>query len=151
MSTYGVAMMLGEFGLSRLSDHMGRKPVILIGLLFFSSEFIGLAFSRDYILIAMSFIVAGLGNALFDPALTAYILDIAPSKHHGRILGIKSTAGSLGTIFGPALVILFADTLTAQSIFMIATGPVFLITLVFLFTRAKQTGQTISAIDIKIN
>lgn len=149
MSTYGVAMMLGEFGLSRLSDHMGRKPVILIGLLFFSAQFIGLAFSRDYILIAGAFIIAGFGNALFDPALSAYILDIAPAKHHGRILGIKSTAGSLGTIFGPALVILFADILSAQGIFMIATGAVFLIILVFLFTQAKQTGHVRSTVDIK--
>jgi len=154
MSTYGVAMMLGEFGLSRLSDHIGRKPVILIGLLFFSAQFIGLAFSRDYILIAIAFVVAGLGNALFDPALSAYILDIAPAKHHGRILGIKSTAGSLGNILGPTLVVLFADILSAQGIFIIATGSVFLITLVFLFTRTKlqsmQTGQVRAAIDMKV-
>jgi MFS transporter, DHA1 family, multidrug resistance protein len=154
MSTYGIAMMLGEFGLSQVSDRLGRKPVIMIGLLFFSAQFIGLAISRDYILIAATFVIAGLGNALFDPALNAYILDISPTEHHGRILGIKSTAGSLGSILGPALVVLFAGILSAQSIFIAATGVVILITLMFLFTQTKsqlmQAMKVRSTIDVKI-
>jgi len=153
MSTYGIAMMLGEFTLSRLSDRIGRKPVILIGLVMFSAQFIGLAFSRDYLLIATAFIIAGFGNALYDPALSAYILDNTPETHQGQILGIKSTAGSLGSILGPALVVLFTNILSAQDIFMIATGVVFLITVMFLFTHTKlqsiQTRQAGAAIDIK--
>ena len=135
MSTYGVAMMLGEFSLSRLSDRLGRKPVIVLGLVLFAAQFIGLAFSRDYVLIAAAFVVAGLGNALFDPALSAYILDIAPAEHQARILGIKSTAGSLGNILGPALVVLFTPFLQAQGIFLIATGIVLLITLISLSVK----------------
>jgi DHA1 family multidrug resistance protein-like MFS transporter len=153
MSTYGIAMMLGEFTLSRLSDRIGRKPVILIGLLMFSAQFIGLAFSRDDLLIAAAFIIAGFGNALYDPALSAYILDITPIKYHGQILGIKSMAGSLGSILGPALVVLFTEILSAQGIFMIAMGAVLLITFVFLFTRpklqSKRTGQVSAAINIR--
>ena len=155
MSTYGITMMLGEFTLSRLSDRIGRRPVILMGLVMFSAQFIGLAFSQNYILIVAAFIIAGFGNALYDPALSAYILDITPANHHGRSLGIKSTAGSLGNILGPALIVLFADVLSAQGVFIIATGMVSLITLVFLFTRTKlqsiQTGQVISTVDIKTN
>lgn len=55
MNTYGIAMMLVEFSPSRMSDRLGRTPVILIGLVFFSAQFIGLAFSRNYILIATTF------------------------------------------------------------------------------------------------
>jgi len=137
MSTYGIAMMLGEFTLSRLSDRIGRRPVILIGLVMFSAQFIGLAFFRKYLLIATSFIIAGFGNALFDPALSAYFLDIAPAEHHGRTLGIKSTAGSLGNILGPAMMVVFAEILSAQGIFLAAMGTVFLIILAFLFIQMK--------------
>jgi len=89
------------------------------------------------IVIAITFVIAGSGNAFFDPALTAYILEVAPAKHHGQILGIKSTAGSLGSILGPDLIVMLVDILSAQGIFMIATGTVFLVALVFLFTRTK--------------
>jgi DHA1 family tetracycline resistance protein-like MFS transporter len=144
MSTYGIAMMLGEFGLSHLSDRFGRKPVIIVGLALFSAQFIGLAFSRNYALIAVSFIVAGLGNALFDPALSASILDIAPAGHQARILGIKSTAGSLGNILGPALVILCMPYLTAQGIFLVASGVVVLITLAGLSIRMRpQSSESV--------
>jgi len=141
MSTYGVAMTLGEFGLGRLSDRFGRKPVIVLGLLLFAAQFIGLAFSHDFVLIAAAFIVAGLGNALYDPALSAWILDIAPVKQQVRILGIKSTAGSLGNILGPALLVLFTPFLNARGIFLVATGMVLLITLVFLFFQPQKAGS----------
>ena len=147
MSTYGIALMLGEFSLSRLSDRLGRKPVILIGLVFFSAQFIGLAFSRDYVLIATAFVIAGLGNALYDPALSTYILDISPSLHQGRILGIKSAAGSLGNIVGPSLIVLFADNLSAQGIFIVATAIVLLITLVSLFTLIKSRSSWVGSVQ----
>jgi len=154
MSTYGVAMMLGEFTLSRLSDRIGRKPVILIGLFMFSAQFIGLAFARDYLLIAAAFVIAGFGNALYDPALSANILDITPETYQGQVLGIKSTAGSLGSILGLALVVLFADVLSAQGVFMVATSNVFLITLAFLFTQkdshSAKIGQVNPATDVQV-
>jgi MFS family permease len=137
MSTYGIAMTLGEFFLSHLSDRLGRKPVIVYGLILFAVQFIGLAFFRNYILIATTFVIAGLGNALFDPALNASILDIAPAEHQARILGIKSTASSLGNILGPALVVLFTPFLEARGIFLGATSIVFLSILFFLFAQIR--------------
>ncbi len=129
MSTYGVSMALGEFGLGRLSDTLGRKPVIIAGLLLFSAQFIGLALSRDYVFIAAAFVIAGLGNALFDPALSASILDIAPGEHQARLLGMKSTAGSIGNILGPAMIVLFTPLIQAQTVFLVASGMVLLATL----------------------
>jgi MFS family permease len=96
MSTFGVALTLGELTLGRLSDRLGRKPIIMIGLMLFSAQFIGLAFFRNYILIAVAFVIAGLGNALFDPALSASFLDISPVEHRSRMLGIKGMVGSYG-------------------------------------------------------
>lgn len=126
MSVYGVAMMLGEFAFGRLSDRLGRKPIILIGLVLFSVQFAGLALFKSYLLIAAAFVIAGLGNALYDPALSASILDISPVEHRARTLGIKYTAGSLGSILGPALVVLVSSSLSPSGIFLIAVSVVLL-------------------------
>jgi DHA1 family tetracycline resistance protein-like MFS transporter len=120
MSVYGISLTLGEFSLSRLSDRLGRKPVVLLGLALFSAQFLGLAIFRNTLPIAVAFLIAGLGNALYDPAISASILDLAPAGHQARLLGIKSTAGSLGSILGPGLVVLFTAWLPARGIFMIA-------------------------------
>ena len=139
MSTYGVSMMLGEFGLGRLSDTLGRKPIIVMGLLLFSAQFLGLAFSRNYLVIAIAFVIAGLGNALFDPALSAALLDSTPSRYQARMLGLKSTFGSAGNILGPALVVVFAAMLPPQGIFLASAGSVLLTALIVVSFRNKTT------------
>lgn len=145
MSTFGMACTLGEFSLSQLSDRLGRRPVIALGLVLFSAQFIGLALFRSYVLIAITFVIAGLGNALFDPALSAAILDIAPPEHRGRSLGIKSTVASLGNIVGPALVVVVTPFMQAQGIFLIATGIILLITLVSISIHIKpHSSQAVS-------
>ncbi len=151
MSTYGIAMTFGEFFLSQLSDRLGRKPVIACGLIFFAVQFIGLAFFQNYILIAGTFIIAGLGNALFDPALSASILDIAPVEHQSRILGIKSTAASLGNILGPALVVLFTPLLDARSIFLTATGIVCVSLIIFLFAQTNLAALSKDRMSIEVD
>ena len=143
MSTFGISMALGEFGLGQLSDRLGRKPVIVLGLVLFSAQFVGLAFSANYVAIAAAFVIAGLGSALVDPTLSAALLDIAPAKHQARLLGFKSTAGSLGNILGPALVVFSTASVSARGIFLAAAGTVLVTALV---TLARPLGGRLSTV-----
>lgn len=129
MSTYGAAFMLGEFALGRLSDRLGRRPVLVLGLALFSAQFIGLVVSRQVTWIVASFILAGLGNALYDPALSALILDITPAEHITGMLGLKNTASSLGNLLGPGLVVLLTPFTNPQVVFLIAAALVVILAL----------------------
>jgi MFS transporter, DHA1 family, multidrug resistance protein len=148
MSTYGVALMLGEFVLSPLSDRIGRKPVLVLGLALFSAQFIGLVFFHEVNWIVASFILAGLGNALYDPALSAHILDITPPEHKARILGIKGTVGSLGNLLGPAMVVLISPFVKPQGIFLIAAGLVFLLTFVSSLAIRAPKGLEVAPFSL---
>jgi MFS family permease len=138
MSVYGFATMIGEFTLGRSSDRLGRKPILVLGLTLFMAQFVGLGLFTSMAAIAASFILAGLGNALFDPALTAYILDITLPDHKGSILGMKSTAGSIGSLLGPMMVMLFTSVISSQGIFLIAAVLVALIALTSLLVLKAQ-------------
>jgi len=127
ISLYGLAMTIGEFTLGRSSDRLGRKPVLILGMVLFSAQFAGLVLSAEFAWIAFSFIVAGLGNALLDPALTASFLDLAPQAHNGRVMGLKSASNSLGSVLGPALVVLLTPFLFPKSIFTISLVLVLLV------------------------
>jgi MFS family permease len=129
MSVFGIAFMFGEFALGQLSDRLGRKPVLVLGLALFSAQFVGLVIFRDVTWIVVSFILAGLGNALYDPALNALILDITPPEQTAGMMGLKGTAGSLGNLLGPALVVLFTSVVTPQIVFIVATGLVLMLVL----------------------
>lgn len=142
MSTYGLACTFGELALGQLSDRLGRKPVLVLGLAFFSAQFIGLVIFRDATWLVVSFILAGLGNALFDPALSAHILDITPPEHTARIMGLKATAGSLGNMLGPALVVLFTPFLSPQGVFLVASALIIVLTLASAFAlRVPQRNE----------
>jgi len=120
MSVYGLAVALGEFALGRWSDRFGRKPILMLGLVLFTAQFAGLVLSRSFVWIAVGFVVAGLGNALFDPALSALFLDLAPEARRGEVMGMKSTAGSLGSTLGPGLVVLLTPQLLPPQVFLLA-------------------------------
>jgi DHA1 family tetracycline resistance protein-like MFS transporter len=135
ISAFGTAFMLGAFTLGRLSDRLGRKPVLVLGLALFSAQFVGLVMFRDAVWIVVSFILAGLGNALYDPALSALILDLTPTEYMAGMMGLKSMAGSLGNLLGPALVVLFTAYVSPQVIFLIAAALVWTLALVALSQR----------------
>ena len=146
MSTYGLACMVGEFTLSQLSDRLGRKPVLVVGLALFSAQFVGLVLFHDVRWIVVSFLLAGLGNALYDPALNAHILDIAPPDQTGRIMGLKGTVGSLGNMLGPAALVLFTPLVAPQGVFLIAAALVFLLTVASgLGLRATRVAKAAQA------
>jgi len=134
IGAYGLAVMCGEFAFGRLSDRLGRKPVLLLGLKLFSAQFVGLVMFRDITWITASFILAGLGNALYDPALCALLLDITPPESIARIMGLKGTIGSIGNMLGPGLVVLVTPFVRPQIIFLISA------ILIFMLTFATGTG-----------
>jgi MFS family permease len=144
MSAYGVAFLIGEFTLGQLRDRFGRKPVLVLGMALFSAQFIGLVIFRDMTLIVLSFTLAGLGNALYDPALSALILDITPTENTTGMMGLKSAAGSLGNLIGPALLVLVTPIVRPQIVFLIATVLVLMLTLasVLLLNTPKTIEDT---------
>jgi MFS family permease len=133
MGAYGMAFMFGEFALGQLSDRLGRKPVLILGLALFSAQSIGLVIFQDMTWIMVSFILTGLGNALFDPALNAFLLDITPPENTGRIMGIKGTVGSLGNMLGPGLVVLVTPIVGPRVVFLISAALVLMIMLASAF------------------
>jgi DHA1 family tetracycline resistance protein-like MFS transporter len=114
---YGLASALGQTMLGRAGDRFGRKPSIVIGLILFSAQFAGLIFTTSMGVALLSFAVAGLGEGLASPALGAFFLDISEERHRARVMGIRSSAGSLGGVVGPLLAAAAAASVAPQSAF----------------------------------
>ena len=129
MSIFGMACLFSELALGRLSDRLGRKPVLILGLALFSVAFFGLVIFRSPTWLLVCFFLGGLGDGMFDPALSAHILDITPAEHTARIMGLKSTAGSLGNMLGPALIVLITPYVGPRIVFLIAAALVIILTI----------------------
>jgi DHA1 family tetracycline resistance protein-like MFS transporter len=115
---YGVATALGLSTLGPVGDRIGRVPSIVSGLFFFSAQFAGLIVSSSVWLVTISFAVAGLGEGLMRPALNAFIMDITDERHRARVMGYRSSAGSLGGVLGPLLAAAIAGVVAPRHTFV---------------------------------
>jgi DHA1 family tetracycline resistance protein-like MFS transporter len=86
----------------RWSDKVGRKPIILIGLLGSCLSYLALALSTSLALVFLARIVGGIAGANI-PTAQAYIADVTTSENRARGMGMVGAAFGLGFIFGPAI------------------------------------------------
>ncbi len=86
----------------RLSDRVGRRPIILLGLLGSAVSYLifGLAHSLAVLFVARIF--AGIAGANISTA-QAYIADSTPAEQRAKGMGLIGAAYGLGFIFGPAI------------------------------------------------
>lgn len=113
----------------RLSDKIGRKAVLLIGLtgyvfsniVFLYSAYLGLVglftgFSLLMILLISRIINSAIGAAS-RPASGAYVADVTSDEERSSGMGKFGAANNLGTILGPVLV----GSLIGMNVFEIST------------------------------
>jgi len=90
-----------------LSDRLGRKPVMMIGLLSRCLVVFGMYLAVDaaapfLVIAALHFGSSTLG-ALFDPASSAWVADELPHQERVRAYSFMRTGGNLGWAIGPAI------------------------------------------------
>ncbi len=146
IGAYGLTMLLGQAFLGNLSDQFGRKPVILIGLLLNGTLYLGLIYLKTFALLLPVAVLAGLGDALFIPAIAAAYLDIAEPEHQSQVIGIKGSGAALAGVAGPLLVAILSAWTAPQGIFAISVGATllaFLLALVVLKGRSRAADGTV--------
>ena len=86
-----------------LSDRVGRKPILMIGILGYGITmfWFGLADRLWMLFLARS--LSGILSSATSPTTMAYIGDSTPEDERGRGMGFLGAAVGLGTILGPGL------------------------------------------------
>ncbi|RDI97251.1 MFS transporter [Dyella solisilvae] len=85
-----------------LSDHYGRRPVILISNAGLAINFVLLALAPTLWLLFVARVLLGMTAASFTTA-NAYIADITPKEKRAAAYGILGSAFGLGFIIGPGV------------------------------------------------
>jgi len=86
----------------RWSDRVGRKPIILVGLMGSCLSYLGMALATSLPLLFAARIVGGIAGANI-PTAQAYIADVTTPENRARGMGMVGAAFGLGFIFGPAI------------------------------------------------
>ena len=86
----------------RWSDRIGRKPIILLGLLGSGLSYVALALAGSLPLLFVARIIGGIAGANI-PTAQAYIADVTTPENRAKGMGMMGAAFGLGFIFGPAI------------------------------------------------
>ncbi len=123
--------------LGRLSDRVGRKPLIIMGRGTLFTVPIIYAFATSTIHIYIANAIAGFAIAGAFNALTAYIYDVAPENERGAYLAVYNTF--TGTVFLAGS--LFAGIIADLIVPIVGSrGAVFVMLLVSGIMRLVSTG-----------
>ena len=124
LASFAFAMFLSNPLLGRLSDHVGRRPVLMFSLAVNVMAHIWFALSDDIVHMFAARILAGLaaGNT---GVIQAMIADRVEAKDRARYMGLFGAAIGTGFVAGPALGGLFSglgDGPLHQAPFLLAAG-----------------------------
>jgi len=108
----------------KLSDWIGRKGLLMISLAVFAVSLIPLLAAKSISPLLVSFLFAGVGNAIFWPVLQAWIGDDVEGASLIRSLGLFNFAFSLGLAVGAII---------SGYLEMLSLGAAVALTLVFSF------------------
>ena len=86
----------------RLSDFIGRRPVMLVSIFMASVSYLFFAHATTIPLLILARALSGIGSANIAAA-QAYITDVTDSKSRSKAMGMLGAAFGIGFIIGPLI------------------------------------------------
>lgn len=99
----GLTSLLAKPLMGKISDTIGRRPMIVLGLVLASAALGGIPHVSDLIGLAALAALFGLGEAVVTSCAAAFVADAAAPAGRGAALGLLGTVGDGGQVCGPIL------------------------------------------------
>jgi MFS family permease len=102
VASYSLVQLLLAPWWGRMSDRIGRRPVILIGLIGSAFSYLLFAWARTFTVLLLSRLIAGATGATVNVA-QASLADGSPPHRRSQVMGFIGASVGLAFIVGPAL------------------------------------------------
>lgn len=103
MSAYSIMQFFFAPFWGRLSDRIGRRPVLLIGLSGYGITFYLFGLAGNLPLLIAFRALSGMVSSATLPTAMAYMADITEGADRSKSMGMIGAAMGLGMVFGPVL------------------------------------------------
>jgi len=122
MAAYAIPILAASIPVGHLADRLGRRPILLGGLLLTGAGSVLIAVSTALAPLLLGRAVQGVGATLSWVAALALVSDLARPGRKGEALGFAFAANSLGAVGGPALGGIVGGTVSFETPFFLVAG-----------------------------
>jgi MFS family permease len=103
IGAFAIGLLVTRPIVGKLADTRGRKVVLLIGTVVVAIAPLGYITVTSIPLLMLIRAFHGVSIAAFTTAYSALVVDLAPAKQRGEIIGLMSLANPMGVAIGPAI------------------------------------------------
>ena len=149
MASYAIMQLIFSPIWGSISDRIGRKPVLMIGVLGFALTQLMFGFSSALWMLLASRVLAGVLSSATLPSAMAYIGDSTSERDRGGGMGIIGAAMGVGMVLGPGIAGWMATYSLAVPFFFAAGLSIVALALIFLLlpeslpVEKRQTGGSL--------
>ncbi|MFF3019067.1 MFS transporter [Streptomyces sp. NPDC057939] len=120
---YLLALTTLIVGAGRLGDLVGRRRLLLGGILLFTAASLLCAAAPTLGLLIAARAAQGLGAAVMTALAMALVTGSVPKERVGRAMGLLGTTSAIGTALGPSLGGLLISGVGWQALFLVGVPP----------------------------
>jgi MFS family permease len=121
-ATYPAVWAVGQIVTGGLSDRIGRKPLVVGGMLVQAGAIVVIALGSTFLVWFLASAILGLGTAMVYPTLLAAIADVADPVWRGSAIGVYRLWRDLGFAIGALVAGVIADALGMPAAIIAVAG-----------------------------
>lgn len=142
MAVYSLLQLLFAPMWGKISDRIGRKPVLMLGIAGLAISFFLMAVSTKLWMLFAARIIGGFLSAANMPTTMAYVADITTHENRGKGMGVIGAAIGLGFVFGPAIGGIFSKTSLSMPFYIAGISSVITFVLVLALLKESSTAES---------
>jgi len=148
VETIGIIMSVRTLGIiistaisGSLSDRLGRKPVVVAGMLIEALSLYAYTCLYTSDLISIVSLIEGFGRGMVLTSLMTLLSDVAPSSLRGSALGIYRTFMDVGGFTSPIFFMLIYEKFGSFSSFFSASAIILITSIIILLAKISKENQ----------
>lgn len=142
MAVYSLLQLIFAPMWGRVSDRIGRKPVMLIGIFGLAVSFFLMAVSTKLWMLFLARIIGGFLSAANMPTAMAYVADITTPENRGKGMGVVGAAIGFGFVFGPAIGGIFSKMSLGLPFYIAGVSSVLTFLLIIVMLQESSTEES---------
>lgn len=142
MAVYSLMQLIFAPMWGQVSDRIGRKPVMMIGIAGLAISFLIQALSTELWMLFAARILGGILSSANMPTAMAYVADITTEENRGKGMGIIGAATGLGFVFGPAIGGIFSKISLSMPFYLASGSSIITLILVFILLKESKQNKT---------